>query len=170
MAQTSCIKGLEESDQKVKWELIHSEYIQQKYMILTAKAYKWLSKSKTQEEIVACTSTGAASSQFCSVFGLVGRGDACSSRTVHLQKDAFYLEFWKQHVNMKMMHHREYRPSFPNHFFGESRAFLSPPPLTCKSSPAFKLSFLCWGRHSNRHSRALFTGPVGPFWVWFRKR
>ena len=94
------------------------------------------------DENVACTSTRAASPQFCSVFSrrLVRRCDACTTGSVHLQIRISYLWLGKQYCRLKMMHW-EYKPSFQSHFSEENPdpvASLSPPPLTCMSSPALK--------------------------------
>ena len=49
--------------------------------------------SPSKSENVACTATRASPPQFRSVFGqsLVGRGDTCTSGSLHLQKGPFFL-------------------------------------------------------------------------------
>ena len=61
---------------------------------MVAKAWKrnpkksFKGRSLSKSENVACTATRASPPQFRSVFGqsLVGRGDTCTSSSVHLQK------------------------------------------------------------------------------------
>ena len=117
--------------QKNKWPNLSNFNGGQGWKRNPKKSFKGRSLSKSEN--VACTATRASPPQFRSVFGqsLVGRGDTCTSCSVHLQK----IFLFKQTCFSR---HQQNIPFSQNHFFEENLgpvASLSIPPRTCTSSP-----------------------------------
>ena len=99
------------------------------------KSFKGRSLSKSEN--VACTATRASPPQFRSVFGqsLVGRGDTCTSSSLHLQKGLFSLQTnFIFHLQTNLL-------SEIMRFFTTSKTYLFPRTISSKRIWALWLPF-----------------------------